>query len=578
MNLENKLFKLEVYMQKKAKLLLLCTAAWLAMLASADKACAINVGDPFPPFSKENILTPEQCAYLHIAPDREFSLSDLSHDIIIIEFLNVYCHTCRMQVEIFNDLYKTIAQDPELNRRVCMIGIAVGNTPEEIQDFRKNFGALYPIFSDRDKAIFNMTGNVQGTPHTYILRKEEQRFIIDYHAGGVTSKDRYLNTVKFALRGSFAGTTPGNKVPAFAVKTSRGIVDEKRFYGKKLILYFPANKVYPVGNDTRNRKNQIKILMDINKNYPDVVILIVQYRGFSLPAALTTEAFLSGDPVDAQAMKQFRADSGPTVYYINEYGRIAFKDEGITLYNAQAIIQGKGEYKAVPEAKEEDIVNLLKNGIEKGGKKVVALEKEVLDNGNAIYVIALEPRRDGVFLFARLESKSSLCDICHDSHFFYVLDQDGFILDFFPLQLTKLGNVQWTDEDIAKIKKQIAGKNIFDTFPFDPKADAVSTATMSSSLVYESLNGGKNVFGQMKTYKFRYEYWKEICVKHMCAVRMKIADMKQQHPLPQLVVDDALLQTIAKELNVACPLDGSFMFLDGNILCSIHGMMPLVCK
>ena len=563
-------------MAMKRKIFLCCILSLAVLFAVVENASAINVGDPFPPFSRENILAPAECAYLRIAPDKQFSLSELTYDIIIIEFLNVYCHTCRMQVEIFNDLFTTIQQDPELSHRVCMIGIAVGNSPEEIQDFKKNFGALYPILSDKEKAIFNMTGNVQGTPHTYILRKEEQRFIIDYHAGGVTSKDRYLNTVKFALRGSFAGTTPGNKAPAFAIKTARGIIDDKQFQGKKCILYFPAGKVYPVKNDTRNRKNQIKILMDIKKQYPDVPILIVQYRGFSLPPALTTEGFYAGDPVDAQAMAHFRSQEGPTVYFINEYGRVAFKDEGITLYNAQAIIQGKGEHKAVPEAKEEDIVKLIKDHVEKDGKKTAAVAREVLDNGNAVYVITLEPRRDGVFLFARLESKSSLCDVCHDSHFFYVLDQDGVIQDFFFLQMTKLGNVSWTDEDVAKIKKQIAGKSIFSDFPFNPKADAITTATMSSSLVYESLNAGKKVFGELKTYKFRYDYWKELCIKNMCAVRAKLANMK--HKQLDLVVDDSLLQKTAKELKATCPLDGTYLFLDTDIMCSNHGITPQVCK
>jgi hypothetical protein len=243
---------------------------------------------------------------------------------------------------------------------------------------------------------------------------------------------------------------------------------------------------------------------------------------------------------------------------------------------AEAIIKGKGEYKAVPDAKEEDIVKAIRAHVEKDGRKVAAIEKEVLENGNAIYVIALDPRRDGVFLFTRLESRASLCDICHDSHFFYILDQDGIIQDFFPLQLTKLGNVPWTDEDTAKIKKQISGRNIFDAFPFNPKADAVSTATMSSSLVYESLNSGKKVFADLKTYKFRYEHWKQLCLKNMCAVAAKIAELKKREP--GLAADDALLQKTAKDLGGGCPQDGTYIYLDGSILCSNHGMLPPDCK
>lgn len=563
-------------MAMKPKLLVVTVTVLLAVAVQSSRAMAVNVGDPFPPFSRQNILTPDECAYLRISPDREFSLSDLTHDIIIIEFLNVYCHTCRLQVAIFNDLFMTLQQDPDLSKRVCIIGIAVGNAPGEIKDFKKNFGALYPIFSDKEKAIFNMTGNVQGTPHTYILRKEDQRFVIDYHAGGVASKDRYLNTVKFALRGSFTGTAPGNRVPPFSLKTHRSIIDNKQLAGKKAILYFPSAKKFPVKNDTRNRGNQVRIFMDIARQFPEVQLLVFQYPGFSLPRGLTTGNVHAGDPVDAQAMSQFRPGDGPKVYFVNQYGRIAFQDEGMTLYNAEAIIKGKGEYRPVPEASQEEITDLVKRRCETGGAKVAAIEKEILDNGNAVYVIAMEPRRDGVFLFARLESKASLCDICHDSHFVYILDQDGIIRDFFPLQLTKLGNVQWSDEDTAKLKSGIVGKSIFDSFPFNPKADAVTTATMSSSLIYEALNNGKNIFSEFKIHKFRYEHWKALCLENMCSVAARIGEMQQANPA--LATDDALLQKVSKELKAGCPLDGTYIYLDGGMLCTNHGMLPPDCK
>jgi len=563
-------------MAVKVKILIMSIAVLLSVAASPGRAKAINVGDPFPPFSRQNILTPEECSYLRIAPDKEFALSDLSHDLIILEFLNVYCHTCRLQVEIFNDLFKTLQQDPDLKNRVCILAIAVGNTPEEISDFKKDFGALYPILADREKVIFNKTGNVQGTPHTYIIRKEDQRFVIDYHAGGVASQDRYLNTVKFALRGTFTGTTPGNRLPPVALKTHRSIIDNKQLSGKRAVLYFPSGKKFPVKNDTRNRGNQVRIFTDIARQYPEVPILVFQYPGFSLPKGLTTGNFHAGDPVDRQAMAQFRPGDGPMVYFVNKYGRIAFKDAGMTLYNAEAIIKGKGEYRPVPEQTEDDIIKLIKRSCEIEGAKVAAIEKELLGAGNAVYVIAMAPRREGVFLFARIESKASLCDVCHDSHFVYILDQDGIIRDFFPLQLTKLGNEQWADADTAKLKTGIVGKSIFASFPFDPKADAVTTATMSSSLIYEALNNGKNVFSDFKIHKFRYEHWKRLCLKNMCSVAANIRVMKQDDP--GLVSDDGLLQKVAKELKAGCPLDGTYMYLDGGMLCTNHGMLPPECK
>lgn len=551
-------------------------AVLLALTVPRGEAFAVNVGDPFPPFSRQNILTPQECAYLRIDPDKAFSLSDLEQDIIIIEFLNVYCHTCRLQVAIFNDMFDAIEQDPHLRGRVCMIGIAVGNTPEEIRDFVKTYRTRYPILSDRDKVIFKKTGNVQGTPHTYILRREDQRYIIDYHAGGVSSKDRYLDTVKFALRGSFVGTTPGNRVAPFALRTPSGTIDDGQLAGRRAILYFPSDKVYPVKNDTRNRGNQVRIFTQIARMYPDVAVLVFQYPGFSLPRGMTSANFYAGDPVDPPAVEQFRSSDGPVVYFVNQYGRIAFKDEGMTLYNAEAIIKGRGEYKPVINMAQKDIIGLIQEHCGAWGGKTAAIEKEVLDNGNDVYVVTMEPRRDGVFFFARLESRPSLCDICHDSHFVYILDQDGIIRDFFPLQLTKLGNVPWTREDTAKTRDRIAGKSIFSDFPFDPKADAVTTATMSSSLIYEALNNGKNVFGEFKSYKFRYEHWKRQCQASMCAVAARIAERQKRDP--SLVADDALLQQVTKELGAGCPQHGTYLYLDGGILCSIHGKLPDTCR
>ena len=38
---------------------------------------------------------------------------------------------------IFNDLKQAIAADPALRDRVCLLGLAVGNSVEEIETFRR---------------------------------------------------------------------------------------------------------------------------------------------------------------------------------------------------------------------------------------------------------------------------------------------------------------------------------------------------------------------------------------------------------------------------------------------------------
>ena len=174
-----------------------------------------------------------QLAYLKAPAGRELSLKDIGHKIILIEFLNVYCHTCRGQVPIFNDLYAAIKKDPVLSKSVCMLGIAVGNSLEEVNEFKKTFGAVYPILPDPQKAVFNMTGNIRGTPQSYILSGDRERFIIYYHAGAVSTPEPYLRELQSALRGEITGTAVGNKIPDYSFHLPGKDLQSERFRRQK---------------------------------------------------------------------------------------------------------------------------------------------------------------------------------------------------------------------------------------------------------------------------------------------------------------------------------------------------------
>ncbi len=559
----------------KTVMIFICTIQTCIVFMTTPSHC-VNIGDPFPLFMQPHSLSQDECAYLGIPCSEDFALGDLAQDVIILEFLNVYCHTCRIQVEIFNDLYGSIQEDPQLAGKVCIVGIAVGNTVEEVGDFKREFGARYPIVTDPEKVLFKMTGNIQGTPHTYILRKEEKRFIIDYHAGGVSSHDRYLKTITFAMRGSFAGTEPGNKASGYSFVSEGKRYDQTMFKGKRVILYFPVDKNYPLAIDTRNSKNQIELLYKILARFPDMSAIVYAYHGFSIPAKPTPASLYIGRPSDKQPLDNFTTPDSPTIYYINEYGRIAYKGEAITLYNAEAIIEGK-EYKPTLDMTEKEIIALIEKKISTFAKEVLSTEKFVMENRQAVYVSTLAPKRDGLFWFSRLESKPSLCDICHDTHFIYIMDHDGRIIDFIPLQLTKYGNVTWTEDDTRTFKDTVVGKNIFDTFSFNPKVDALTQATMSSSLVFEGFNQAKDVFAEFKEYKFRSTHWKQTCFETMCTIQHVIGQSKQADPA--LVADNAVLKDIITRHKLpACPLQGMYIMVDGSILCSIHGINMQGCK
>ena len=74
------------------------------LLTSTHCSYALQVGEPFPEFSMTNTLAADELAAIRAKAGKEIALKDIGYKIILIEFLNVYCHTCRGQVPIFNDL------------------------------------------------------------------------------------------------------------------------------------------------------------------------------------------------------------------------------------------------------------------------------------------------------------------------------------------------------------------------------------------------------------------------------------------------------------------------------------------
>jgi hypothetical protein len=89
--------------------------------------------------------------------------------------------------------------------------------------------------------------------------------------------------------------------------------------------------------------------------------------------------------------------------------------------------------------------------------------------------------------FAKLVSRNPVCDVCHAAHFVLIFDHNGVVADFIPLHITKYGNRDWTAEEIKKTRDRLIGKSVLQPLSFDPHADAVSGATMSSALVFNSV-------------------------------------------------------------------------------------------
>jgi len=157
----------------------------------------------------------------------------------------------------------------------------------------------------------------------------------------------------------------------------------------------------------------------------------------------------------------------------------------------------------------------------------------------------------------------------------YLFDQAGIVTDFFPLEITKFGNQPWTDADREKVRNSLVGRSIFENFDFNPAVDAVSTATMSTSMIYESMDMAREHFKDFYEYGFRQSYWQKACFSVICKVKQLVEDRSKN---PDFIFNDTALHSIVTGNSLrGCPTGGMYIVLDGDVLCSQHGLNVQGC-
>ncbi len=151
-----------------------------------------------------------------------------------------------------------------------------------------------------------------------------------------------------------------------------------------------------------------------------------------------------------------------------------------------------------PPLTEEELLKRARKGMEASGGKVLQIEKITLKDGDPVYAgkVDLGDRQEN--FFAKLASRRAVCDVCHDTFFIYTFDSTGKVVDIVPVQLTKIDNLHWTEEDIKKLKSRTVGKSILKPLSFDAKVDSISGATITAALVFDSLDKAKEIFEKLK--------------------------------------------------------------------------------
>lgn len=344
-------------------------ALFFLVLVGPLSAAELQRGDLFPSFEVKELAGDQDYKYLGLTKGSFFSkgkttLNDIAGELLMVEFLNRYCMVCQKDAPEFNMLFDAIEKETALKGKVKILGVAVGNSTREVENFKREFKVQFPIVADRETDIYRLAGSPPGSPLLYILRKKSDGWVI---VGGV-----------------------------------------------------------------------------------------------------------KGEATSAELLERTRI-----------YLRMSLKD----IQRAELWSQRK-----LMRLSEADMLKMLRKRMGN-----VTISKKIPFQHGDLYVV----NKGKEVLFAKEESRGAICVDCHDALFVYVFDRAGIVRDFLPIHLTKAYNAPFTDEDIDRVRQRLVGRNMLAPFKFEKEVDAVTSGTLTSFLIYDSANHGKELLDVIKKEGFR---------------------------------------------------------------------------
>jgi peroxiredoxin len=153
-------------------------------------------GDSFPEITLPVPANMSEREYLGVTGEGSFRISQIKADLVILEIFSMYCPYCQKEAPNVNELYNLIDKRPDLKNRIKIIGVGAGNTPSEVDTFRKRYDIRFPLFSDESFTVHEAVGEVR-TPYFFVLKMTPDRSnkVVYSRVGSVQDPGRFLDTI-----------------------------------------------------------------------------------------------------------------------------------------------------------------------------------------------------------------------------------------------------------------------------------------------------------------------------------------------------------------------------------------------
>jgi thiol-disulfide isomerase/thioredoxin len=129
-------------------------------------------GESLPVINLPIPKSPDEKSYLGLSGGGSFKIPQIKAKVVIIEIFSMYCPYCQKDAPGINELYTLIENDPDLKKKVKLIGIGAGNTPFEVGVYKKTYAVPFPLFPDQDFTIHKACGEVR-TPYFIVVKINE---------------------------------------------------------------------------------------------------------------------------------------------------------------------------------------------------------------------------------------------------------------------------------------------------------------------------------------------------------------------------------------------------------------------
>jgi len=129
-------------------------------------------GETLPVINLPIPKSPGEKSYLGLSGEGTFKIPQIKSNVVIIEIFSMYCPYCQKDAPRINELYSLIENDPDLRKKIKIIGIGAGNTSYEVEVYKKNYTVPFPLFPDKDFVIHKACGEVR-TPYFIVVKINE---------------------------------------------------------------------------------------------------------------------------------------------------------------------------------------------------------------------------------------------------------------------------------------------------------------------------------------------------------------------------------------------------------------------